>query len=85
MHDHLKYPYFVAFYENRVKVGISTPGDTGAESPHGGSGYPDSILDGDKYLAAVDDISPLDLLSVTAHASLVDQLDFLNILKRKKR
>mgnify|MGYP000967744714 CR=1 FL=1 len=23
MHDHLKYPYFVAFYENRVKVGLS--------------------------------------------------------------
>jgi hypothetical protein len=22
MHDHLKYPYFVAFYENRVKVGL---------------------------------------------------------------
>jgi hypothetical protein len=24
MHDHLKYPYFVAFYENRVKVGLRT-------------------------------------------------------------
>jgi hypothetical protein len=24
MHDHLKYPYFVAFYENRVKVGLKT-------------------------------------------------------------
>jgi hypothetical protein len=23
MHDHLKYPYFVAFYENRVKVGLN--------------------------------------------------------------
>jgi hypothetical protein len=23
MHDHLKYPYFVAFYENRVKVGLT--------------------------------------------------------------
>jgi hypothetical protein len=26
MHDHLKYPYFVAFYENRVKVGLSSSG-----------------------------------------------------------